>query len=199
MVQQLHTLPTDAPGVFDPTYNGNMQMICTHDPFICTYLSPLDAVMGSRALARRDDHFWPIDFRQVDTRHFMEKHGRLSIAVNYAYGATGGRLMVSEAGHPVMTYACSIFDVPFENRNHFTLRFPDSVAEKIETAYLRAGLSGFAKTLDMMDTWTAEQIADAESEALACKPPTIATEDAAIDQYAIYDPESVEWVFTNFD
>ncbi len=81
MVQQLHTLPTDMPGVFDPTYKGNMQMICTHAPFICTYLSPLDAVMGSRALTRNDGHFRPIDFRQVDTRHFIEQQGRLSVAV----------------------------------------------------------------------------------------------------------------------
>lgn len=53
--------------------------------------------------------------------------------------------------------------------------------------------------LDMIDTWTAEQIADAEIEALACKPPTIAAKDAAIGQYAIHDPEPVEWIFTNFD
>lgn len=56
MVQQLHTLPTGASDAIDPTYNGNMQMICTRAPFICTYPSPLDAVMGSRPLARRDDH-----------------------------------------------------------------------------------------------------------------------------------------------
>ncbi|WP_246637408.1 hypothetical protein [Burkholderia catarinensis] len=199
MVQQLHTAPAYAPDAIDPMYSGNMQMICTSDPFICTYLSPLDAVMGSRTLARNDDRFLPIDFRQVDTRRFMEQHGRLLVAVNYAYGATGGRLMVSDAGHPLMTYTFASFDVPVEHRDHFTIRFPDSVVERIETAYLRAGLSGFSKTLDMMDTWTADQIADAEAEALAHKPPTIAVEGAAIDQYAIYDPESADWVFTHFD
>ncbi|WP_243771772.1 hypothetical protein [Burkholderia sp. D-99] len=51
----------------------------------------------------------------------------------------------------------------------------------------------------MMEAWTVEQIADAEAEALARKPPTIAIEDATIDQYAIYDPESTDWVFANFD
>lgn len=196
MVQRLDASPPDA---IDPIYSGNMQMICTHDPFICTYLSRLDAVMGSRTLTRSGDHFWPIDFRQVDTRRFMERHGRLLVAVNYAYGASGGRLAVSDAGHPLMTYAFASFDVPLEQRDHFTLRFPDSAVERIETAYLRVGLSGFSTTLDMMDAWTVEQIADAEAEALARKPPTIAVEDAAIDQYAIYDPESADWVFANFD
>ena len=46
---------------------------------------------------------------------------------------------------------------------------------------------------------TAEQIADAEAEALTCKPPTIAITGAEVDQYAIYDPESSEWVVTDFD
>ncbi|RXV68021.1 hypothetical protein D1006_22655 [Burkholderia stabilis] len=199
MVQQLHTTQTCSRDAIDPMYSGNMQMICTSDPFICTYLSPLDAVMGSRTLVGDDDHFWPIDFRQVDTRRFMEQHGRLLVAVNYAYGATGDRLIVSDAGHPVMIYTFASFDVPIEHRAHFTIRFPDSVVERIETAYLRAGLSGFSKTLDMMDAWTADQIADAEGEALASIPPTIAVEDAAIDQYAIYDPESSDWIFTHFD
>ncbi|CAI8695946.1 TPA: hypothetical protein QDC03_007353 [Burkholderia cepacia] len=47
----------------------------------------------------------------------------------------------------------------------------------------------------MMNTWAVEQIADAEAEALAGKPLTV----AVIDQYAIYDPESTGWVFANFD
>lgn len=51
----------------------------------------------------------------------------------------------------------------------------------------------------MMKAWTVEQMADAEAEALAGKPPTVAVEDAAIDQHAIYDPESTGWVFANFD
>ena len=199
MVQQLHTPPPDIPDSIDSAYSGNMQMICTRDPFICTYLSPLDAVIGSRTLARDDDHYWPIDFQQVDTRRFMEQHGRLLVAVNYAYGATNGRLVVSDAGHPLMVYFASSFDVPVARRGHFAIRFADNVAEQIETAYLRAGLSTFSATLDSMHEWTAEQIADAEAEALARTPRTIAVEDAAIDQYAIYDPESADWVFTNFD
>ncbi|NHV29824.1 hypothetical protein [Burkholderia sp. D-99] len=140
MVQQLYT---SRPDVIDPIYSSNMQMICTRDPFICTYLSPLDAVMGSRTLTRDDDHFWPIDFRQVDTRRFMEQHGRLLVAMNYAYGASGGRLAVSDAGHPLMTYTFASFDVPVEQRDHFTICFSDSAVERIETAYLRVGLSGF--------------------------------------------------------
>ncbi|RQV07792.1 hypothetical protein DF047_14885 [Burkholderia cenocepacia] len=199
MVQHLSTTRLYAPDAIDSADSGNMQMICTIDPFICTYLSPVDAVIGSRTLARDDDHFWPIDFRQVDTRHFMKQHGRLLIAVNYAYVATGGRLVVSDAGYPLMTYAFASFDVPVEHRDHFTIRFPDSVVDRIETAYSRAGLSGFSKTLDMMDTWTAEQTADAEAEALAHMPRTVAIDGAEIDQYAIYDPESVDWVFTNFE
>lgn len=73
------------------------------------------------------------------------------------------------------------------------------MADRIETAYSRAGLSEFSKTLDTMDTWTTEQIADAEAEASAHMPLTVAIEGAEIDQYAIYDSESVDWVFTNFD
>ncbi|WP_175811186.1 hypothetical protein [Burkholderia contaminans] len=46
--------------------------------------------------------------------------------------------------------------------------------------------------IDAMRKWTAEQIADAE--ALTCKPPTIAITGAEVDQDAIYDPESGEWV-----
>lgn len=199
MVKQLYAPLTDVPDSIDPAYSGNMQMICTRDPFICTYLSPLDAVMGSRTLARDDDHYWPIDFQQVDTRRFMEQHGRLLIAVNYAYGATEGRLVVSDAGHPLMVYFASSFDVPVARHDHFAIRFADNVAEQIEAAYLRAGLSAFGTTLDSMHAWTTEQIADAEAEALARTPPTIAVEDAAIDQYAIYDPESADWIFTNFD
>ncbi|WP_175779280.1 hypothetical protein [Burkholderia anthina] len=199
MVKQLHLTQKCTADAIGPMYCGNMQMICTNDPFICTYLSPLDAVMGSRTLARDDDHFWPIDFRQVDTRRFMEQHGRLLLAVNYAYAATAGHLAVSDAGHPLMTYTFASFDVPVEHRAHFTIRFPDRVVKQIETAYLRAGLSGFSKTLDMMNTWTASQIAEAEAEAFAHMPPTIDVEGAVIDQYAIYDPESADWVFTNFD
>nr|WP_241021779.1 hypothetical protein [Burkholderia sp. Ac-20353] len=199
MVHTPHVVPVGASEAIGPMYCGNMKMICTRDPFICTYLSPLDAVMGSRTLINSEDHFWPIDFRQVDTRHFMEQHGRLLVAVNYAYVANGGRLAVSEAGHPLMTYTSASFDVPIDQRDHFAIHFPDCVVERIETAYLRAGLSRFGQTLEMMASWTTEQIADAEAEAWARKPPTIAIDDAAIDQYAIYDPESGDWIFTNFN
>ncbi|WP_244110650.1 hypothetical protein [Burkholderia cenocepacia] len=51
----------------------------------------------------------------------------------------------------------------------------------------------------MMGTWTAEQIADAKADALAHMPRTIAIDGAEIDQYVIYDPESADWVFTNFE
>ncbi|MCA8235558.1 hypothetical protein [Burkholderia cenocepacia] len=116
MVQHSSTTRPYAPDAIDSADSGNMQMICTIDPFICTYLSPVDAVIGSRTLARDDGHFWPIDFRQVDTRHFIEQHGRLLIAVNYAYAATGGRLVVSDAGYPLMTYTSASFDVPVGHR-----------------------------------------------------------------------------------
>ncbi|KDB05778.1 hypothetical protein LIG30_4735 [Burkholderia sp. lig30] len=98
-----------------------------------------------------------------------------------------------------MLYFRSSFDVPIDQRDHFTIHFSDHVTERIETAHQRAGLSGVGDTLAMMGAWTAEQIADAEADALACMPPTIAVAGAAVDQYAIYDPESGEWVFTNFD
>ncbi len=77
-------MPLDAPSIpASMTYRGNMQMLChrSHgERLICTYLSPLDAVMGSKGL-RDDDHFWPIEFRCIDTRHFMELHGRLTVCV----------------------------------------------------------------------------------------------------------------------
>lgn len=70
--------PIDVPSVTSGTnYRGDMQMIChrtNHERFICTYLSPLDAAMGSRSLRDDDAHFWPIDFRRVDTRHFMDPY-----------------------------------------------------------------------------------------------------------------------------
>ncbi|RQS16685.1 hypothetical protein [Burkholderia sp. Bp8998] len=81
MVKQLQPTQACTPDAADPMYSSNMQMICTNDPFICTYLSPLDA----------------------------------------------------------------------------------------------------------------------KAEAFAHMPPTVTVEGAAIDQYAIYDPESADWVFTNFN
>ena len=98
-----------------------------------------------------------------------------------------------------MVYFASFFDVPLDQRDHFTIQFPDDVVERIEIAYQRAGLSGFGATLDAMRKWTAEQIADAEAEALTCKPSTIAITRAEVDQYAIHDPESGEWIVTDFD
>ncbi len=121
------------------------------------------------------------------------------VTVNHAYGATEGHLVVSDARHPLMTDSFASFDVPVEHHDRFTIRFPNSVVERMETAYGRAGLSGFRKTLDMIATRTAELIAEAEAAAVAPMPPTIAVEHAAIDQYAIHDPESADWVFTNFD
>ncbi|BBA38501.1 MULTISPECIES: hypothetical protein [Burkholderia] len=114
-----------------------------------------------------------INIVHVLYRDFIEQQGRLSVAVNYGYAATGGRLVVSDARHPLMVYFASFFDVPLDQH---------------------AGLSGYGATLDAMRKWTAEQIADAEAEALTCKPPTIAITGAEVDQYAIHDPESGEWV-----
>ncbi|WP_220094829.1 hypothetical protein [Paraburkholderia hayleyella] len=54
----------------------------------------------------------------------------------------------------------------------------------------------------MMDTWSTEQIADAEGQALTRMPPATHAGDlgkTSIDQYAIYDPESGDWVFADFD
>lgn len=201
MVHKPHDAPSMRAG---STYCGDMQMLCQKERgrrSISTYLSPLDAVMGSRGLLD-GDHFWPIDFRQVDTRTFMEENGTLRIAINYAYGADGDRLVVDERGYPLMVYTGESFNVPTERWDHFSIAFSSDLVEEIEETYTRAGLSGFAATLDTMRGWSAEQVADAVEEASNRMPPIVCIEDLRNDrmrQGAIYDPESGDWVFVNFD
>ena len=130
--------PLDTPSMpAGTTYCGDMQMICHRahsERLICTYLSPLDAVMGSKGL-RDDDHFWPIDFRCVDTRHFMEQNGGLAVSVNYAYAADRNRLVVGKRGHPIMVYTRDTFDVPQDRWDHFTIRFAERVSDRINDVY----------------------------------------------------------------
>ncbi|OJA51482.1 hypothetical protein [Burkholderia ubonensis] len=197
--------PIDAPSVLaGSNYYDNMQMLCQRahgERLISTYLSPLDAVMGSRALLR-GEHYWPIDFQQVNTHTFMEQNGCLNIAINYAYAADGGRLVVDERGHPLMLYADDSFTVPREMWEHFSIAFSDHVVGEINDAYIRAGLPKFSDTLDDMRKWTAEQIADAEDAALSRIPPIVSIRDVrnrAMSQGAIYDPESGDWMFVNFE
>ncbi|RBB38918.1 hypothetical protein DPV79_16195 [Burkholderia reimsis] len=200
MVHKPHDAPSMPAG---STYCADMQMLCQKERgkrSISTYLSPLDAVMGSGGLLD-GDHFWPIDFRQVDTRTFMEENGSLRIAINYAYGADGDRLVVDERGHPLMVYTGESFDVPKEQWEHFSIAFSNGLVEEIEETYARAGLSGFVETLDAMRGWSREQIADAAEEATNRIPPVVSVEDLRTDrmrQGAIYDPESGDWVFVNF-
>jgi hypothetical protein len=198
--------PIDVPSAASRTnYCSDMQMIChrtDRERFVCTYLSPLDAAMGSRSLRDDDAHFWPIDFRCVDTRHFMEQEGALTVSVNYAWAADRNRLVVAKRGHPVMVYTGDSFDIPHERRNHFHIRFSDRVVDRLDSAFNRAGLSNFADTLDEMGNWSAEQIADAEEQAWARMPATVHVDElrkTSMDQYAIYDPVSGDWVFTDFD
>ncbi|KWE37436.1 hypothetical protein [Burkholderia territorii] len=201
MVHKPHDTPSMPAG---SNYCGNMQMLCQRTDsgrLISTYLNPLDAVIGSRGLLD-NDHFWPIDFRQVDTRIFMEQNGSLNVAINYAYGAHGNRLVVDEQGHPLMVYTGESFHIPTEQRDHFSIAFSNDLVEEIEQTYDRAGLSGFTETLDAMREWSREQIADAAEEALHRIPPTVCIVDLGNDrmkQGAIYDPESGDWVFVNFE
>ncbi|KVZ76382.1 hypothetical protein [Burkholderia ubonensis] len=197
--------PIDAPSIpAGSHYCGDMQLLCQKahgERFISTYLSPLDAVMGSRGILR-GGHFWPIDFQHVDTRTFMEQNGGLNISINYAYAADDDRLVVDERGHPLMVFTSDSFNVPPKMWEHFSIVFSDNVVEEINDAYARAGLPKFSDTLDDMRTWTAEQIADAEGEALSRIPPIVSIRDVrnlAMSQGAIYDPESGDWMFVNFE
>lgn len=201
MVRKSLDMPAMAPG---STCCGDMQMLCHRargERLICTYLSSLDAVMGSRSL-HGDEHFWPIDFRCVDTRVFMDQNGRLIASVNYGYAVDRNRLVVGEDAHPVMVYIGDSFDVPRERRDHFSVGFSARVVERISGAFERAGLSNFAGTLEAVEKWSAEQIAYAEDHALARIPPVVHVDELkknSMDQYAIYDPESGDWVFADFD
>ncbi|KVR16629.1 hypothetical protein WK11_25385 [Burkholderia ubonensis] len=197
--------PIDAPSVLaGSNYCDNMQMLCQKahgERLISTYLSPLDAVMGSRGILN-GDHFWPIDFQQVNTHTFMEQNGCLNIAINYAYAAYGGRLVVDERGHPLMLYAGDSFTVPREMWEHFSIAFSDHVVDEINSAYARAGFWKIADTLGTMKRWTAEQIADAEEEALSRMPPVVCIDDlsnGSMSQGAIYDPEAGDWMFADFE
>jgi hypothetical protein len=149
--------PLDAPSVSPGgTYCGNMQLLCQRArnlPQISTYLSPLDAVMGSASLCE-GDHYWPIDFRCVDTREFMELNGCLSVSVSYAYAAIHGRLVVDDDGHPFMVYTGNTFNVPRDQSDHFSIRFSERVVRQIEDTYLRAGLPNFTETLEAMHEWS---------------------------------------------
>ncbi|CAG9220688.1 hypothetical protein [Burkholderia vietnamiensis] len=196
----LDTLPMP-PGA---TFCADMEMLCQKargGRLISAYLSPLDAVMGSRGLLD-GDHFWPIELQHVDTRTFMEQNGSLNIAINYAYAAKGNRLVVDERGYPLMLYAGESFNVPVEQREHFSIAFSSSLVEDIEQAYKRVGLPQFVATLDAMREWSHEQIADAVEEATSRMPPTVSLHDVGDDemnQGAIYDPESGDWMFADFE
>ncbi|CAB3778376.1 hypothetical protein LMG28614_00602 [Paraburkholderia ultramafica] len=64
------------PQAHESNFRNDMQAIChgkPNDLMICTYLSPLDAVMGSLGLCGEDDYFWPLDLRCLDTRALI--HG----------------------------------------------------------------------------------------------------------------------------
>ncbi|WP_232427208.1 hypothetical protein [Burkholderia ubonensis] len=185
-------------------YCGDMEMLCQRargERLISTYLSPLDAVMGSRGLLD-DGHFWPIDLQHVDTRMFIEQNGSLNIAINYAYAAFDNRLVVSERNNPLMLYTGESFNVPTEQWKHFSIAFSDDLVRNIERTYVRAGLPSFVATLDTMSKWSAEQIADAAEDAVSRIPSTVFVGDVnddAMSQGAIYDPESGDWMFLNFD
>ncbi|WP_423380514.1 hypothetical protein [Burkholderia sp. LMG 32019] len=197
--------PLDTPPMpLGATFCGDMEMLCQKAPggrLISTYLSPLDAVMGSRGLLR-DGNFWPINLQNVDTRTFMEQNGGLNIAINYAYAADGNRLVVDERGHPLMLYAAESFNVPREQWEHFSIAFSDGLVADIEQAFVRAGLPRFVETLDAMREWSTEQIADAAEEATSRMPPVVSFEDLgheSMHQGAIYDPESGDWMFADFE
>jgi len=188
----------------DATYYGDMEMLCqkAHDGrLISTYLSPLDAVIGSRGLVR-NGHFWPINLQHVDTRTFMEQNGSLNIAINYAYGATNNRLVVSEENEPLMLYMGESFNVPVDQQDHFSIGFSDNIVRNIEQTFARAGLSRFVETLEIMSKWSTEKISDAAEEAVSRMPATVSIDvvgDSEMSQGAIYDPESGDWMFFNFD
>jgi hypothetical protein len=180
----------------------SMMLLCSKSEgqrFISTYLSPLDAVLGSKCLTN-EDHYWPINFQCVDTRHAIkENEGWLVVSVCYAYAAHNNRLVVDAQGNPGMIYIDERFHIPPDTQ-HFTIQFADRVSEQINRVYDKAGLRNFGATVDEMELWTAEQIAQAEQEALDNLPATISVDKMCksfFDQCALYDPESMEWVFVD--
>jgi len=198
--------PLDAPSVPPGSnYCGDMQMLChrtDHGRMICTYLGPLDAVMGSMDLHDGDDHFWPIDFRCVDTRHFLEQNGSLNVSVNYAFAADRGRIVIGKRAQPIMVYTGDSFEIPRDLWDHFSIQFSGRVVDLIEDTLVKAGLPNFSETLEAMDSWSSAEIADAAEQAIARMPPTVLFEDigkTSMDQCAIYDPESCDWLFVDFD
>lgn len=198
--------PLDTPSVpAGSTYCGDMQMLChrmERGRMICTYLSPLDAIVGSKDLHDDEDYFWPIDFRCVDTRHFLEQNGSLNVSVNYAFAADRGRIVIGKRAQPIMVYTGDSFDIPREQWDHFSIRFSGRVVEQIESVFRKAGLYNFSRTLEAMDGWSTEQIHEAAEQAIARLPPTIGAEElgkSSMDQCAIYDPESCDWHFIDCD
>jgi hypothetical protein len=202
MVQKTVDVPSVPAG---SQYGGDMQMLChrtNRGRMICTYLSPLDAVVGSMELHDGEHHFWPIDFRCVDTRHFLEQNGSLNVSVNYAFAADRGRIVVGKRAQPIMVYIGDSFDIPREQWDHFSIRLSGRVVDRIEGILRKAGLPAFGQTLEAVSGWSTEQIHDAAGQAIARIPSTIGAEELAkssMDQCAIYDPESGDWHFVDFD
>ena len=195
MVNQPLNVPTGTPK------SKNMTLLCMRANdlrFISTYMSPLDAVLGSKSL-NNDDHFWPINFQCIDTSNSVQENGGwLQVAISYAYAADNDCLVVDEQGHPFMISTAERFHLTPEVMDHFTIQFSDHVAKKINHVYAKAGLHNFGATIDSMEKWTAEEIVHAEQEALDNMPPTVAYDEVAkpsFDQCAVYDPEEMEWIF----
>ena len=190
------------PGTLLTLDNGNTVKALSTEGMICTYLGPLDAVMGSMDLHDGDDHFWPIDFRCVDTRHFLEQNGSLNVSVNYAFAADRGRIVIGKRAQPIMVYTGDSFEIPRDLWDHFSIQFSGRVVDVIEDTLVKAGLPNFSETLEAMDSWSSAEIADAAEQAIARMPPTVLFEDigkTSMDQCAIYDPESCDWLFVDFD
>lgn len=197
MVHQPLDLPASTP------YSDSMVLLCNRLKglrWVSTYLSPLDAVLGAKSLSQ-GEYFWPLDFQRVDTRTFIrENRDWLNVSICYAFAADRGHLVVNEQGHPLMIITGDRFRIP-DAGDHFSLRFADRAARQINSVYARAGLSNFGATIDEMERWSRERIAEAEQEALDNLPPTVSWVEAgktSMKQCAIYDPETMEWLFVDF-
>ncbi|MBR8148234.1 hypothetical protein KDW92_08375, partial [Burkholderia vietnamiensis] len=93
----------------------------------------------------------------------------------------------------------SVVPMPEVNSSPRKLTAPRGL---FETVSKRVGLPQFVATLDAMREWSHEQIADAVEEATSRMPPTVSLHDVGDDemnQGAIYDPESGDWMFADFE
>ena len=163
------------------------------------YLSPLDALLDSKARNRKGGEFFIHPFEAIDPRPYIASHDHwLTLYLVYGFAARAEKLVLSDSGELQAMTLVTHFRITPDQFDHFQLAFPDELIDSLNAMHVTAGLHDYGGILEDQADVSLEELDRDAQEATRRIGPFVTGGSDDITGCAVYDPIEQRWRFAVF-